>query len=124
MELTRVPVLGAFVRRLHATIDHRVEQSRTARHLEWIEAERLRHLDMRMDSLDQAIQRLAPQVAALEVRFEDRRLDELANRMASPTAAEVATIMELIGEEQRRVTVRLAALSHFEERLRRLEIAN
>lgn len=124
MQMTRVPVLGSIVRRLHATIDDRIQRSRLSDHVAWLENERMRGLDGRMDSLDQAIQRLAPHIAALEVRFEDRRLDELAARMATPTAAEVSTIMEMIGEEQRRVTARLTALSHFEERLRRLETAN
>jgi predicted nucleic acid-binding Zn-ribbon protein len=59
--------------------------------------------------------RVAPQVAALEYRFESLRR-QLS--MPEPDSAEAQTHAEL---EHERARLRLELVSHYEERLRRLE---
>lgn len=123
--MSRLPLLGPVVRRLHASTDDRI-----ARRLDVVlveleertrEAERVAaRLEARVEELDQVVQRLAPHIASLEVRFEDRRIEELID--GTPAAdGQAAALTDAVLSEHRRVGARLAAVSHFEERLRRLE---
>jgi hypothetical protein len=67
------------------------------------------------------LQRLAPQVAAVEARLAD--LDDRLRRDAVDGGGNEAerTMLEMISAEHERVRARLAAVASYEERLRRLE---
>lgn len=73
------------------------------------------------------VNRISPQLAALETKVERLRLalEALtAPGVGSSTPAEVAEargLVESIQEEHRRIRVRLTALTQYEERLRRIE---
>jgi hypothetical protein len=65
------------------------------------------------------LRRLAPQVAAIEVRLAE--LDDRLRADATVGSVEDRATLELIAAEHERVRVRLAAVAGYEERLRRLE---
>ena len=110
--LSRVPIIGGIVRRVGAAINWRVEAA-VAERLRWLD-ERLQRLEL----IDLEVQRISPQVAALEIRLADR---EFADRVIAADSVG-ATDRELAEQEHRRINARLQAISHYEERLRRLEL--
>jgi phage shock protein A len=67
------------------------------------------------------LRRIAPQVAAIEARLAD--LDDRLRQAdaAGPATEAERTMLDLISTEHQRVRERLAAVSSYEERLRRLE---
>ncbi len=141
----RVPGLRTIVRRAGAAVDWRIDELRhevapriEALHgdLEGAGAElaALRgaidglHADIeevrrRMEALESELHRVTPQVASIEVRLEDaaERLDDLApSELSSPDPAALEALRQA-RVEHARIRARLAAISHFEERLRVIE---
>lgn len=74
-----------------------------------------------LDEQHRELQRLGPQVAALEERMEDLR--QLVERAALPTGQEagVADALARIEREHEQVRARITAAARFEERLRVVE---
>ena len=95
--------------------------------LRHIEDDRLAHLERRMDEVQREsawaaneLARIAPQVAAFETRLEQKAHPEvLTGELAD--LPEARSLVEVIREEHARVRARLALVSAYEERLRRLE---
>lgn len=116
--LSRVPLVGRLVRRLHASIDARIAAQLDSRfgaiedRLHWLDRERI-------ELIDQEVQRISPQVGALEVRLADR---EFAERVIAADRRDAGE-REMMEWEHRRISTRLQAISHYEERVRRLEVA-
>ncbi|WP_210509017.1 hypothetical protein [Naasia sp. SYSU D00057] len=71
----------------------------------------IRVLHEEVDRLRRDVDRLTPQVASLETRLADLR--------EAPTGA-AAEVLD-VQREHERVRLRMQAVSHYEERLRRLE---
>ncbi len=116
--LSRLPVVGRLVRRLGASIDARVAAQLDSR-IRSIE-ERLHWLDReRIELIDQEVQRISPQVGALEIRLADREFSDQIIAADGRGASD----REMMEREHRRISARLQAISHYEERLRRLEVA-
>jgi len=68
------------------------------------------------------LNRIAPQLAALEAKTEQLRLALAPTPTADAAELEEARgLVEVIQEEHRRIRVRLSALTQYEERLRRIE---
>ncbi|WP_051218260.1 hypothetical protein [Nocardioides insulae] len=68
------------------------------------------------------VNRLAPQLAALETKVEQLRLS--LRPVAEPDSAELEQargLVEAIQEEHRRIRVRLSEMTRHEERMRRIE---
>jgi archaellum component FlaC len=88
---------------------------------------RLGELDRRLDGVQEEsawsaneLARLAPQVAALETRVEQKaRPTVLAGELQD--LPEARSLVEVVREEHARVRARLSLVSAYEERLRRLE---
>lgn len=74
-----------------------------------------------LDEQHRELQRLGPQVAALEERMEDLR--QLVERAALPAGQEagVADALARIEREHEQVRARITAAARFEERLRVVE---
>jgi len=87
---------------------------------DWIHA-RIDRLEPRVWELGDALERVEPHVAALEVRFADVEFAALL-RDPNLTEAQRTTLLQFQAEHQR-ISARLQAISHYEERLRRLEKA-
>jgi len=127
--LSTVPVLGRLVRRAALAVEWRIDE-RLEQHLAPLRV-RLDELESQVERLEtrlgdehgrfavdleahfQAIQRMAPQLAAVEVRLADTG-DDAATAGDDTAAAR---------REHERARVRLAALASYEERLQRLEAA-
>jgi hypothetical protein len=139
------------MRRLRTFVTLRVNRSvawRVAEHLEPVRKElderlqrlddsvsrRLEALDRRLDTLDRRLEavdhqaswsanelaRLGPQAAAFESRLEERSSPHvLVGELAD--LPEARSLVEAVREEHARVRARLALVSAYEERLRRLE---
>lgn len=88
---------------------------------------RISDLEHRIDPVEREsswtaneLARLAPQAAAFEARLEQRtRPQVLTGELAD--LPEARTLVEVVREEHARVRARLALVSSYEERLRRLE---
>ena len=88
---------------------------------------RVGSLERRLDAVERQadwsaneLARLAPQVAALETRVEQKaRPTVLAGELAD--LPEARSLVEVVREEHARVRARLSLVSAYEERLRRLE---
>jgi hypothetical protein len=96
---------------------------------EW--ARRLEHrivgLERRLDAVESEsgwsaneLARISPQVSAFEMRLEQQSRPEVLTG-ALEDLPEARNLVELIREEHSRVRARLALVSAYEERLRRLE---
>ena len=132
------------MRRLRTLVTLRVNESvawRVAEHLEPVKAElreevrrlradvdrRLAEVDRRLGAVERQadwsaneLARLAPQVAAVETRVEQKaRPTVLTGELAD--LPEARTLVEVVRDEHARVRARLALVSAYEERLRRLE---
>jgi septal ring factor EnvC (AmiA/AmiB activator) len=112
----------------------RAELAKESRRLRDDVDRRLGELDRRLGSLDgrlgaverradwsaNELARLAPQVAALETRVEQKaRPTVLAGGLED--LPEARALVELVREEHARVRARLSLVSAYEERLRRIE---
>lgn len=145
--LVRVPGVGRLVARVRsyvrrqalaavreplAALQHEAED--VGRRLRDIDA-RLAHLDERLVGVDERLdvigdkgewsahqlRVLTPQVSGLEARVEDLRESVESPPVGAADAADVMDALARIRTEHRRVSARMAAISHYEERLRRLE---
>jgi uncharacterized protein involved in exopolysaccharide biosynthesis len=88
---------------------------------------RLGDLERRMDAVEREsswsaneLARIAPQVAAFETRLEQQVRPEVVTGSAEDLP-EARALLETVREEHARVRARLALVSAYEERLRRLE---
>jgi len=88
---------------------------------------RLGDLERRLDAVEREsswsaneLARIAPQVAAFETRLEQQPRPEVVTGTAEDLP-EARALLEVIREEHARVRARLALVSAYEERLRRLE---
>ena len=88
---------------------------------------RLAELERRLDSVEREsawtaneLARLNPQVSAFETRLEKQARPEVLTG-ALEDLPEARNLVEVIREEHARVRARLALVSAYEERLRRLE---
>ncbi len=117
--------LGEDLRRLRGDLDRRLGEGLDRR---------LGELDGRVGSLERRLEtverqadwsanelaRLAPQVAALETRVEQKaRPTVLAGELQD--LPEARSLVEVVRDEHARVRARLSLVSAYEERLRRLE---
>lgn len=75
----------------------------------------------RLIEAEQAIQRLAPQVSALEKRVEDLRDGAQPVQADDAQVAEARQLLDAVRAEHERIRARLALVSSYEERLRLLE---
>jgi hypothetical protein len=106
----------------------RAELHEWVRRLEHLNLEhRLAELERRMGAVEREsgwsaneLARLNPQVSAFETRLEQQARPEVLNG-ALEDLPEARNLVELIREEHSRVRARLALVSAYEERLRRLE---
>jgi chromosome segregation ATPase len=115
------------------------EQVEPVRHevderLRRLEEQRIVDLDRRLDELDRRLDevrresawaanelaRIAPQVAAFETRLEQQARPEVLTG-ALEDLPEARALVDVVREEHARVRTRLALVSAYEERLRRLE---
>ena len=102
--------LDAEVRRLRGDTDRRLDEL----------DRRLGAVERQADWSANELARLAPQVAALETRVEQKaRPTVLAGGLED--LPEARGLVDLVREEHARVRARLAMVSAYEERLRRLE---
>jgi chromosome segregation ATPase len=109
--------LGEDVRRLRGDLDRRLGELDG----------RVGSLERRLDAVERQadwsaneLARLAPQVAALETRVEQKaRPTVLAGELQD--LPEARSLVEVVREEHARVRARLSLVSAYEERLRRLE---
>ena len=102
--------LDAEVRRLRADTDRRLAEL----------DRRLGAVERQADWSANELARLAPQVAALETRMEQKaRPTVLAGGLED--LPEARALVELVREEHARVRARLSMVSAYEERLRRIE---
>ncbi|WP_410562383.1 hypothetical protein [Amycolatopsis sp. cmx-4-61] len=133
-----VPKLGRnLIDRLVKVIDFRVEDrtrglvSRVTE-LEHATADHRRRLDNAEHGLERAhgdlrwiraeLDRLIPHVAAQEGRLETLRESmSLVPNSDTPQVAEARTLIEEIQRQHAQIRVRLAGISRYEDRLRRLE---
>jgi chromosome segregation ATPase len=112
--------LGEDVRRLRGDLDRRLGE------LGELDG-RVGSLERRLDAVERQadwsaneLARLAPQVAALETRVEQKaRPTVLAGDLQD--LPEARSLVEVVREEHARVRARLSLVSAYEERLRRLE---
>jgi hypothetical protein len=88
---------------------------------------RLGDLERRLDAVEREsswsaneLARIAPQVAAFETRLEQQVRPEVVTGSAEDLP-EARALLETIREEHARIRARLALVSAYEERLRRLE---
>jgi predicted nuclease with TOPRIM domain len=88
---------------------------------------RLGELDRRLDGVQQEsawsaneLARLAPQAAAFEARLEEKARPVVLTGDLTDVA-EARLLVDVVREEHARVRARLALVSSYEERLRRLE---
>jgi predicted nuclease with TOPRIM domain len=109
--------LGEDVRRLRGDLDRRLgELDGRVGSLEG----RLDTVERQADWSANELARLAPQVAALETRLEQKaRPTVLAGELQD--LPEARSLVEVVREEHARVRARLSLVSAYEERLRRLE---
>lgn len=105
----------------------REEFDRRLRRLDDGVAERLGELERRLDAVDRQaswsaneLARLGPQVAAFETRLEERSSPLVMTGEVSDLP-EARSLVEVVRQEHARVRARLALVSAYEERLRRLE---
>lgn len=83
--------------------------------------ERLDRQSRRIGALERDMNRMGPQVAAIEVRLEDLR-ERLDRPEAGPAEYEEAlSLVEEVRREHERIRARISAAARFEERLRQLE---
>jgi hypothetical protein len=132
------------MRRLRTFFTLRVNRSvawRVAEHLEPVRKEldqrlqrlddsvstRLAALERRLDAVDRQaswsaneLARLGPQAAAFETRLEERASPSVLTGELGDLP-EARSLIEAVREEHARVRARLALVSAYEERLRRLE---
>ena len=102
--------LDAEVRRLRGDTDRRLDEL----------DRRLGAVERQADWSANELARLAPQVAALETRVEQKaRPTVLAGGLED--LPEARALVDLVREEHARVRARLSMVSAYEERLRRLE---
>jgi hypothetical protein len=109
----RIPGLRGIVADLDRLID-----KRAAALIEPLREE-LPHLREQIEQLRWDLDSITPHLAALEIRFADRDFEERLERAGFDPAERA--LVELVETEHRRISARLQAVSHYEERLRRLE---
>jgi chromosome segregation ATPase len=98
----------------HATADHRRRLDNAEHHLEQARG------DLRWTRAE--LDRLIPHVAAQEGRLETLRESiSLVPNTDTPQVAEARTLIEEIQRQHAQIRVRLAGISRYEDRLRRLE---
>ncbi|WP_410668136.1 hypothetical protein [Amycolatopsis sp. cmx-4-68] len=98
----------------HATADHRRRLDDAEHHLEQARG------DLRWTRAE--LDRLIPHVAAQEGRLETLRESiALVPNADAPQVAEARTLIEEIQRQHAQIRVRLAGISRYEDRLRRLE---
>lgn len=98
----------------HATADHRRRLDHAERSLEEARG------DLRWNRAE--LDRLIPHVAAQEARLADLRESlSLTPRADGPELAEARTLIEEIQRQHAQIRVRLAGISRYEDRLRKLE---
>ncbi len=123
--------------RIVKVIDFRIEErtrvlASRVNDLEHATADHRRRLDNAEHSLEQArgdlrwtraeLDRLIPHVAAQEGRLESLRESiSLVPNADAPQIAEARTLIEEIQRQHAQIRVRLAGISRYEDRLRRLE---
>jgi chromosome segregation ATPase len=123
--------------RIAKLIDFRVDDrtrglADRVNNLEHATADHRRRLDNAENSLEQArgdlrwtraeLDRLIPHVAAQEGRLETLRESiSLVPNTDTPQIAEARTLIEEIQRQHAQIRVRLAGISRYEDRLRRLE---
>ena len=123
--------------RIVKVIDFRIEErtrvlASRVNDLEHATADHRRRLDNAEHSLEQArgdlrwtraeLDRLIPHVAAQEGRLESlRESTSLVPNADAPQIAEARTLIEEIQRQHAQIRVRLAGISRYEDRLRRLE---
>lgn len=76
-------------------------------------------LRLKVEALGWDLDSVTPHLAALEERFADRAFEEKLERADLSDADR--TVVEMMTTEHTRISARLQAVSHYEERLRRLE---
>lgn len=115
--IRRIPGASRVLRRFDAAIVWRID-ARVA----GIEAQ-LREVDERARWTAGEVARIAPDIAALEVRLATLQEQLSDDRLEAAPESEARTALAGIRAEHERVRVRLQAVSQYEERLRRLEEA-
>jgi uncharacterized coiled-coil protein SlyX len=105
---------------------HRIEENHAGERLGDLER-RLGEFEARLDAVEREsawsaneLARLNPQVAAFETRLEQQARPEVLTG-ALEDLPEARNLIDAIREEHARVRARLALVSAYEERLRRLE---
>jgi chromosome segregation ATPase len=121
-----VEELKAELGRVRADLEGLAEQSRELDDRARMTDKRLAELESRLSAVDarsdwsaNELARLAPQAAAFEARLEQAARPVVT--AAQEDLPEARLLVETIREEHARVRARLALVSAYEERLRRLE---
>lgn len=112
----KIPGLRRLVRDIDWLIDKHIEEAAISMR------EEISQLREQVEQLRWDLDSITPHLAALEVRFADREFEERLERAGLGPAER--TLAEMIEEEHRRISARLQAVAHYEERLRRLEVDN
>lgn len=84
---------------------------------------RLNRQHGRIAALEREVARIAPQVAASEIRLEDLRQRLDRPEFDDADRAEAASLVEEIRREHQRIRARIGAATRYEERLRQVEDA-